>query len=81
MVRAGIVRMINHMRDRFTARAAAVVASFQAWMSHERGASVVEYVLVVTFIAMVALFSVALAGQALEAEYDTIADSVANFGR
>lgn len=73
--------MINHMRDRFTARAARVFAAYQSLMSQERGASVVEYVMVVTFIAIVAVFAVALAGQSLNAEYDTIADSVANYGR
>jgi Flp pilus assembly pilin Flp len=73
--------MISHMRAWFTARAARVFAAYQTLSAHERGASIVEYVMVVTFIAMVAIFAVALAGQALDAEYDTIADSVANYGR
>ena len=47
----------------------------------ERGASIVEYVLLVSFIAIVAVFAVALVGQSLNTEYDNIADSVANYGR
>ncbi len=73
--------MIGHMMNRFTAQAVRVHAAYRSWSSQERGASVVEYVMVVMFIAMVAIFAVALAGQALDQEYDTIADSVANYGR
>ena len=44
----------------------------------EDGASMVEYVLLITFIAMVALIAVQLVGQALVERYDSIAASVAD---
>jgi len=44
----------------------------------EKGASIVEYVLLVTLIAMVAFVAVVLVGQALNSRYDSIATSVAN---
>jgi Flp pilus assembly pilin Flp len=73
--------MIANMMDRVTALTTRAFAAYQSLNAGERGASVVEYVMVVTFIAIVAVFAVALAGQSLNSEYDTIADSVANYGR
>ena len=37
--------MISHMRAWFTARAARVFAAYQTLSAHERGASIVEYVI------------------------------------
>jgi Flp pilus assembly pilin Flp len=42
----------------------------------ERGASLVEYALLVTLIAAVALIAVASLGGALSSEYSEIADSI-----
>ncbi len=55
-----------------------------AWVSsrgREDGASMVEYAMLVGLIAMVAFIAVLILGQVLSDEYDTIQDSVANFGR
>lgn len=46
----------------------------------ERGASLVEYVLLAALIAMVAFAAVALLGEALDEEYGSIASSVARRG-
>ena len=43
----------------------------------ENGASMVEYALLVSLIAMVAFAAVTLVGQALDSRYDSIASSVA----
>ncbi len=44
----------------------------------ERGASMVEYALLVVLIAIVALVAVQLSGQELSSTYSEIASSVAN---
>ena len=45
---------------------------------HEKGASMVEYALLVALIAMVAFSAVQVFGDSLSAEFDTIASSVAS---
>jgi pilus assembly protein Flp/PilA len=55
------VRTTNGIRDVF---------------EREEGASMVEYALLVTLIAMVAIAAVVLVGQALDTRYDSIASSV-----
>ena len=55
-----------------------------AWVTsrgREDGASMVEYAMLIGLIAMVAFIAVLVMGQVLSDEYDTIQDSVANFGR
>ena len=73
--------MLDDMMNRAGDLQIRVLAAFQAWNAGERGASMVEYVLLVSFIAIAAVFAVALVGQSLNSEYDSISDSVANYGR
>lgn len=47
---------------------------------HERGASMVEYALLVILIAIVAFVAVALAGNQLSTTYSEIASGVASAG-
>ena len=47
------------------------------YFDNERGASMVEYALLVALIALVAISAVTLFGENLSGEFDTIADSVA----
>ncbi len=49
----------------------------QKFQSDDRGASMVEYALLVILIAIVALVAVALAGTELSGTYSEIASSVA----
>ena len=49
-----------------------------SWLRlHEKGASMVEYALLVMLIAIIALVAVALAGEELSGTYSEIASSVA----
>lgn len=48
--------------------------------SSERGASMVEYALLVVLIAVVALIAVSLAGQELSNQYDVIASGLSEAG-
>ena len=73
--------MISDMMNRVTALSARLAAAYHTWRATEKGASMVEYVLIVSLIAIVAVFAVALVGQALDSEYSEIGDSVANYGR
>ncbi len=47
------------------------------WFQQDKGASMVEYALLVVLIALVALVAVALAGEELSTTYSEIASSVA----
>lgn len=47
-------------------------------LDSERGASMVEYALLVVLIALVAFVAVSLAGSTLSETYDTIAKSLAD---
>ena len=53
-------------------------ASVQAFVHAERGASLVEYALLIALIAMAAFIATAAVGTALETRYDSIATSVTN---
>lgn len=64
------------MMHRANRAASRLVAFVQSLTGEERAASMVEYVLLVALIAMVAFAAVALMGQALGSEYDSIATSV-----
>ena len=56
-----------------------VFAKVGEWIrDDERGASMVEYALLVVLIAIVAFVAVQLAGDQLSTLYSTIADSVTN---
>ncbi len=56
------------------------VAVGLAVLRSERGASMVEYSLLVAFIAIVAIVAVAVMGQTLNSEYDRIGDSIVEYG-
>ena len=58
------------------AATASIQASIQAVFARERGASMVEYALLIALIAMVAIVAVTLFGSALSGEFSDIADSV-----
>lgn len=68
------------MMEQLNALTTRVVAAFQTLTSGERGASMVEYVLMVAMIAMVAFIAVQIAGEALDTQYDSIASSVERAG-
>ena len=46
------------------------------WMKEEKGASMVEYALLVVLIAIIALVAIALAGQQVSQTFDTIAQEL-----
>lgn len=48
----------------------------QALVARERGASMVEYAILISMIALVALIAVATFGNALGDKYEGIADSI-----
>jgi Flp pilus assembly pilin Flp len=54
---------------------------WDAFVESERGASMVEYAIMVSMIAIVAVVAVTYFGSQLSNEYDSIADSVQNYGR
>ena len=51
-------------------------AKVTSWMQEEKGASMVEYSLLVVLIALVALVAVSLAGNELSETYSEIASGV-----
>lgn len=55
-----------------------IVARTQSHFASERGASMVEYALLVALIAMVAVATVAIFGEKLGDTYNDIADKVAD---
>jgi pilus assembly protein Flp/PilA len=46
------------------------------WMKEEKGASMVEYALLVVLIAIIALVAISLAGQEVSDTFTTIADAL-----
>lgn len=50
---------------------------FQSLMSDDRGASLVEYALLVVLIAIVAIAAITLTGQRVDQTFDTISDGLA----
>lgn len=49
-----------------------------AWVSDQRGASMVEYALLVVFIAIIAIVAVTIAGRQVSTAFSTIAGSLAS---
>jgi Flp pilus assembly pilin Flp len=49
---------------------------FQTFSSNEKGASMVEYALLIVLIAITALLAVSLAGEELSSQYSDIASSL-----
>jgi len=47
-----------------------------AWMKEEKGASMVEYALLVVLIAIVALVAISLAGDEVSNTFSTVANSL-----
>lgn len=47
-----------------------------SWMQDEKGASMVEYALLVVLIAIVALVAVSLAGEQVSSTFETIATAL-----
>ena len=52
------------------------IQRLRMWVASERGASLVEYTLLVTFIAIAALTAIAFFGSELASDYSSIASSV-----
>ena len=48
------------------------------WMKEEKGASMVEYALLVVLIAIIAIVAVSIAGQNVSKAFSTIAGSLSN---
>lgn len=72
------VSTIETMIDRARNTIIRAYASVQAFAHAERGASLVEYALLIALIAMAAFIATAAVGNALETRYDSIATSVTN---
>ena len=68
-----ITMMLNHL-----SLVAASWFAAKAGMQRDRGASMVEYALLIVLIALVVFVAVRIAGQELSRTYSTIADSVAS---
>lgn len=66
------------MIDRVRHSVIRAYASVQSFVHTERGASLVEYALLIALIAMVAFIATAAVGSALGTRYDSIATSVTN---
>ncbi len=75
-----LIRMIGTMMKRAAGLTTRAYAAYLSFRTTERGASMVEYALIVALIALVAFVAVAIAGQALDSRYDSIADSVQRAG-
>ncbi len=54
-----------------------MMTKLMLWLRQDKGASMVEYALLVVLIALVALVAVALAGRELSTTYSEIASGVA----
>jgi pilus assembly protein Flp/PilA len=49
---------------------------FSAWLKEDRGASMVEYALLVVLIAIIALVAISIAGQNVSEAFSTVAASL-----
>ena len=49
-----------------------------AWAKEEKGASMVEYALLVVLIAIIAIVAISIAGKNVSAAFSTIAGSLSN---
>ncbi|MGH8874730.1 MAG: Flp family type IVb pilin [Acidimicrobiia bacterium] len=54
----------------------AVWNKLAGWLSQEKGASMVEYALLVVLIAIIAIVAISLAGEQVSGAFQTIADSL-----
>jgi pilus assembly protein Flp/PilA len=68
------------MMDRVLAATVHLQTRWQSFIQTEKGASMVEYAIMVALIAIVAVVAVTYFGTALSDEYDSIADSVQKAG-
>ena len=50
----------------------------RAWVNDQRGASMVEYALLVVFIAIIAIVAVTIAGRQVSTAFSTIAGSLSS---
>jgi pilus assembly protein Flp/PilA len=53
-------------------------AKLSTWVSDQRGASMVEYALLVVLIAIIAIVAVAIAGEQVSTAFSTIAATLSN---
>lgn len=53
-------------------------ARLSAWVSDPRGASMVEYALLVVLIAIIAIVAVTIAGEQVSETFSTIANTLGN---
>jgi Flp pilus assembly pilin Flp len=53
-------------------------AKLSLWMTSQRGASMVEYALLVVLIAIIAIVAVTIAGQQVSEAFSTIAETLSN---
>ena len=53
-------------------------AKLSTWVAGERGASMVEYALLVVLIAIIAIIAVTIAGQQVSEAFSTIAQTLSN---
>ena len=49
-----------------------------AWAKEEKGASMVEYALLVVLIAIIAIVAISIAGQQVSTAFSTIANTLSN---
>lgn len=56
----------------------ALWAKLSAWAKEEKGASMVEYALLVVLIAIIAIVAVSIAGQNVSKAFSTIASTLSN---
>ncbi len=53
-------------------------AKLMTWVNEEKGASMVEYALLVVLIAIIAIVAVTIAGQQVSTAFSTIADTLSS---
>jgi Flp pilus assembly pilin Flp len=56
----------------------ALWAKLSAWVKEEKGASMVEYALLVVLIAIIAIVAVSIAGKQVSTAFSTIANTLSN---
>jgi Flp pilus assembly pilin Flp len=56
----------------------ALWAKLSAWIKEEKGASMVEYALLVVLIAIIAIVAVTIAGKQVSTAFSTIANTLSN---
>lgn len=53
-------------------------AKLATWVTNQRGASMVEYALLVVLIAIIAIVAITIAGQQVSTAFSTIANTLSN---